>query len=234
MERAVTWIDYDRDGRLDLFVSHYAVFEQDKVSPCGKDPGCNYTGVAVYCGPAGLPQESCRLYHNNGDGTFTDVSLKSGISAVKPGYPLTAAAADFDGDGWPDIYVACDTSPSLLFRNNRDGTFTECGLESGVSLSEDGQEQAGMGLGIGDYRDREIRPSVKPLAGARGSGRSHNRQGVVFRKAQYQPVTELGGVVRIFAVVFRIVVEQSSLRLWRHVVSSQVKTETPVRPAIGP
>jgi hypothetical protein len=79
------------------------------------------------------------------------VSDRSGISAVKPGYALTAAAADFDGDGWTDIYVACDTSPSILFRNNRDGTFTEQGLEAGVSLNEDGEEQAGMGLGIGDY-----------------------------------------------------------------------------------
>ena len=146
-----TWIDYDRDGRLDLFVSHYMVFDPDKMPIRGKDPGCNYSGVPVYCGPAGLPQERCRLYHNNGDGTFTDVSEKSGICAVQPGYPLTAAAADFDGDGWPDIYVACDTSPSLLFRNNHDGTFTERGLESGVSLSEDGKEQAGMGLGIGDF-----------------------------------------------------------------------------------
>ncbi len=86
-----------------------------------------------------MPQERCRLYHNNGDGTFTDVSQKSGILAVEPGYGLTAVAADFDGDGWPDIYVACDTSPSLLFRNNHDGTFTERGLESGVALNEDGQ-----------------------------------------------------------------------------------------------
>ena len=146
-----TWIDYDRDGKLDLFVCHYLVFDQQKIPVRGKDPGCSYLGVPVYCGPAGLPQESCRLYHNNGDGTFTDVSLESGISAVKAGYALTAAAADFDGDGWPDIYVACDTSPSLLFHNNRDGTFTEQGLEAGVSLSEDGQEQAGMGLAIGDF-----------------------------------------------------------------------------------
>jgi len=98
-----------------------------------------------------MPQERYRLYRNNGDGTFTDVSQKSGILAVEPGYGLTAVAADFDGDGWPDIYVACDISPSLLLRNNRDGTFTEQGLESGVSLSEDGQAQAGMGLGIGDF-----------------------------------------------------------------------------------
>jgi hypothetical protein len=107
--------------------------------------------VPVYCRPAGMPQERCRLYHNNGDGTFTDVSEKSGILAVQPGYPLTAAAADFDGDGWPDIYVACDISPSLMLRNNHDGTFTEQGLDVGVSLSEDGQMQAGMGLGIGDF-----------------------------------------------------------------------------------
>ena len=93
----------------------------------------------MFCGPAGQPRESCRLYHNNGDGTFSDVTEKSGVGAVKPGYALTAAATDFDGDGWPDLYVACDTSPSLLFRNNRNGTFTEIGLEAGVALSEDGQ-----------------------------------------------------------------------------------------------
>ena len=88
-----TWVDYDRDGRLDLFVSHYNVFDPEKVPVRGKDPGCNYRGVPVYCGPAGLPQEACRLYRNNGDGTFTDVSEKSGIAAVrveKPRYGRTA------------------------------------------------------------------------------------------------------------------------------------------------
>ena len=145
-----TWIDYDRDGRLDLFVSHYLVFEKERIQPRGKNPACNWRGVPVYCGPQGLPKEHCRLYHNNGDGTFIDVSERAGISG-HGGYGLTAVAADFDGDGWPDIYVACDSVPSLLFRNNHDGTFSERGLEAGLALNEDGKEQAGMGLGIGDF-----------------------------------------------------------------------------------
>ncbi len=146
-----TWIDYDRDGRVDLFVAHYLVFDPEAIPIRGKDPLCSRTGVPVFCGPNGVPQERHRLYHNNGDGTFTDVSEKAGILGVKPNYALTATAADFDGDGWPDIYVACDTSPSLFFRNNHDGTFTERGLEAGIALNEDGREQGGMGLGIGDF-----------------------------------------------------------------------------------
>ena len=112
---------------------------------------CNWKGVPVNCGPRGLPYGHHLLYHNNGDGTFTDVTKAAGIGKSKGSYGLTAVAADFDNDGWPDIYVACDSTPSLLFRNNHDGTFTEEGLERGVALNEDGQEQAGMGLGIGDY-----------------------------------------------------------------------------------
>jgi hypothetical protein len=146
-----TWVDYDRDGHLDLFVSDYLVFDPARIPARGKDPDCNYSGVPVQCGPTGITPESCMLYHNNGDGTFTDVSEKSGIASVKPRYCLTAVAADFDGDGWPDIYVACDATLSLLFRNNHDGTFTERGLQSGVALNEDGRAQEGMGLGIGDY-----------------------------------------------------------------------------------
>ena len=146
-----TWVDYDRDGKLDLFVGHYVVFDPEKIQPRGKNPACNWRGLPVYCGPMGLPHEPCRLYRNNGDGTFTDVSEKAGILSASGGYALTTVAADFDGDGWPDIYVACDSSPSLLFRNNRDGTFTERGLESGVAINEDGKEQAGMGLGVGDF-----------------------------------------------------------------------------------
>jgi hypothetical protein len=146
-----TWVDYDRDGHLDLFVGHYLVFDKDKIKPRGADPSCTFKGVEVYCGPMGLPKESCRLYRNNGDGTFKDVTEPAGILKPAPSYALTTVAADFDGDGWPDIYVACDSSPSLLYVNNRDGTFREKALESGLALNEDGREQAGMGLGIGDY-----------------------------------------------------------------------------------
>ena len=146
-----TWIDYDRDGRLDLFVSNYVGFDPDRIPARGKDPGCNYRGILVNCGPSGLPKDQCVLYHNNGDGTFTDVSRQAGIAKASPGFGLTAVAADFDQDGWPDIYVACDTTYSLYFRNNHDGTFTEQGLEAGIALNEDGQEQSGMGLGIGDF-----------------------------------------------------------------------------------
>jgi len=146
------FVDYDRDGKLDLFVSNYLVFDQNSVPRAGSSASCDYKGVAVNCGPKGLPYGHHSLYHNNGDGTFTDVTDPSGIGKTDGGYGLTVVAADFDNDGWPDIYVACDSTPSLLFRNNRDGTFSEQGLERGVALSEDGMEQAGMGLGIGDFR----------------------------------------------------------------------------------
>jgi hypothetical protein len=146
-----TFVDYDRDGNLDLFVSHYLQFDRKKVPAAGHAPECNFKGVLVNCGPRGLPAETHSLYHNNGDGTFTEVSERAGISSATGSYGLTAVAADFNDDGWPDIYVACDSTPSLLFLNNHDGTFREAGLEMGVALNEDGQEQAGMGLGIGDF-----------------------------------------------------------------------------------
>ncbi len=146
-----TWVDYDRDGRLDLFVSHYVMFDFQTVPPAGKDPSCNYKGIPVNCGPRGLRAERCSLYHNNGDGTFTEVTERSGISKGGAAYGLTSVAADFDGDGWQDIYVACDSTPSMFFHNQHDGTFAEEGLERGVALNEDGLEQAGMGLSIGDF-----------------------------------------------------------------------------------
>ena len=110
--------------------------------------------MPVNCGPRGLPTGFARLFHNNGDGSFSDVSERSGIAKAAGSYPMTAVAADYDDDGWPDVYVACDSTPSWLFRNQKDGTFRQEGLERGVALSEDGMEQAGMGLALGDY-DRD-------------------------------------------------------------------------------
>ena len=146
-----TWVDYDRDGHLDLFVANYLSTTIEKLPKPGENRDCNWKGVSVNCGPRGLPPGSVQLFHNNGDGTFTDVSEKSGVASATGGYPMTAVAADLDNDGWPDIYVACDSRPSFLFRNNRDGTFREEGLERGAALSEDGMEQAGMGVAVGDF-----------------------------------------------------------------------------------
>ena len=145
-----TWVDYNRDGHLDLFVANYLNTTIEKLPKPGQNRDCNWKGVSVNCGPRGLPTGSVQLFRNNGDGTFTDVS-ESGVAAATGGYPMTAVAADFDHDGWPDIFVACDSKPSFLFRNNHDGTFREEGLERGAALSEDGLEQAGMGVGVGDY-----------------------------------------------------------------------------------
>jgi hypothetical protein len=147
-----TWVDYDRDGNLDLFVSNYLKFDTKLIPPAGAGQNCNWKGIPVLCGPRGLPQESPMLYHNNGDGTFTEVTARAGVGPGAKCYGLTATAADFDNDGWPDIYVACDSTPSLFFHNRHDGTFAEEGLERGIALSEDGAEQAGMGIGVGDYR----------------------------------------------------------------------------------
>ena len=147
-----SFLDYNRDGHLDLFVSNYLKFDFEHAEKPGQNTNCTWKGIAVNCGPRGLPFAKHSLYRNNGNGTFTEVSEEAGISKVQPGYGMTVVAADFDNDGWPDIYVACDSTPSLLFRNRHDGTFEEVAMVSGAALSEDGMEQAGMGLGIGDVR----------------------------------------------------------------------------------
>ncbi len=144
------FVDYNLDGHLDLFVSNYLDFDLAHAPRPGSSLNCTWKGVPVNCGPRGLPYSHHTLYRNDGKGAFTDVSREAGIAAVPPGYGMTVVAADFDNDGWPDIYVACDTSPSLLFRNKHDGTFEEVGLASGCALSGDGVEQAGMGVGVGD------------------------------------------------------------------------------------
>ena len=146
-----TFLDYNRDGNLDLFVSNYVQFDLKRVPKPGQNSNCTWKGVDVECGPRGLPHGVHSLYRNNGDGTFTDVSVQAGISTLRGSYGMTVVSADFDEDGWPDIYLACDSTPSLLFMNNHDGTFREEGVIRGVALSEDGEEQAGMGVGVGDY-----------------------------------------------------------------------------------
>jgi enediyne biosynthesis protein E4 len=146
-----TFVDYDRDGYLDLFVSNYLDFDFKRVPKPGENRYCTWKGLPVECGPRGLPPGYHSLYRNNGDGTFTDVSGPTRISQVDGRYGMTAVSADFDEDGWPDIYVACDSTPSVLLVNNRKGAFTEEGVLRGVALSEDGREQAGMGVGVGDY-----------------------------------------------------------------------------------
>jgi len=146
-----TFLDYDRDGNLDLFVSNYLDFDLQKAPRPGQNANCRWLDTPVTCGPRGFPYGRHTLYRNKGDGTFADVSAQSGISAARTSYGLTAIAGDFDDDGWPDIYVACDSTPSLLFMNNHDGTFREEGPIRGVAYGEDGQEQAGMGAAAGDY-----------------------------------------------------------------------------------
>jgi hypothetical protein len=148
-----TFTDYNRDGFLDLFVSTYLNFDLKTAPLPGATENCTWKGIAVNCGPRGLPTGRNFLYRNNSDGTFTDVSESSGIAKADHRYAMTAVAADFDDDGWPDIFVACDSTPSILYRNNRDGTFTDIALEAGVAYNEDGREQAGMGVAIGDVQN---------------------------------------------------------------------------------
>jgi enediyne biosynthesis protein E4 len=144
------FVDYDRDGKLDLFIANY----------CDGDPStwpipevgpCLYKGALVACGPPGLPGGKNILYHNNGDGTFTDVSERSGILKVNGTYGLGVLTGDFDNDGWPDIYVANDSQPSALYHNNHDGTLTDIGIIAGCAYSQDGKPQAGMGVSAADY-----------------------------------------------------------------------------------
>ena len=146
-----SFLDYNRDGHLDLFVSNYVRFSFEHAPVPGENVNCNWKGVPVECGPRGLPTGKHSLYRNNGDGTFTDASEESGIASATGCYGMTVVAADLDEDGWTDIFVACDSTPSLLFMNNHNGTFREEGVVRGVALSDDGMEQAGMGVGVGDY-----------------------------------------------------------------------------------
>jgi len=145
------FLDYDRDGHLDLFVSNYVFFDPRTAPDPGTNPYCIFRGLTVNCGPRGLTGETNLLYHNNGDGTFSDVSIKSGVTQPSGYYGLGVLVGDFDSDGWPDIYVANDDTPNILFRNNHDGTFTDIAVLAGCAYDENGQPQSGMGVAAGDY-----------------------------------------------------------------------------------
>ncbi|MBV8709833.1 MAG: CRTAC1 family protein [Acidobacteriaceae bacterium] len=144
------FLDVDGNGYLDLFVSNYIDFDLKTAPPPGSG-SCTYSGLPVNCGPQGLPKAGNILFRNNGDGTFTDTTLESGIGKAPRSYGLGVLVADFDDDGRPDIYVANDSEASYLFWNNGDGTFTEGGLEAGVGTNRDGRNQSGMGVAAADY-----------------------------------------------------------------------------------
>lgn len=142
--------DFDRDGLLDLFVANYVDFDIRTAPKPGSMPECIWRDLPIMCGPKGLPVARNVLYRNLGNRRFVDVSARAGI--LKPGgrYGLGVTAADFNNDGWPDIYVACDQTPSLLYQNRKDGTFLERGVEAGVAFDGNGRTQAGMGVAVGD------------------------------------------------------------------------------------
>ena len=150
-----TWGDYDHDGLLDLFVPGYVKFDVDNPPIPGQGglpPGfCQFRGVEVMCGPRGLPGEGDHLFHNNGDGTFTDVSVKAGVSDPRGYYGLSSVFVDIDDDGWLDLLVANDSVPKYLYRNKHDGTFEDISYLSGFALNDEGREQAAMGIAVGDY-----------------------------------------------------------------------------------
>ena len=146
-----TFLDYDRDGYLDLFVCNFVKLDPDQPPAIADARFCQWKGIPTVCGPRGLPGETNILYHNNGNGTFTDVSQKAGILKPGPRYSITAVSYDFNNDGWPDIYVAVDSGPSILFQNNHDGTFNDVADNAWCAYNNDGHEQGGMGLAVADY-----------------------------------------------------------------------------------
>jgi hypothetical protein len=145
------FIDYDRDGKVDIAVANYVHFDLAKVPEPGSQSGCVWKGTPVMCGPRGLPWTTNILYHNLGNGRFEDVTKASGFDKTNGHYCFSVTTLDYDEDGWPDIYVACDSTPSILYHNNHDGTFTDTGADVGVAFNEDGREQAGMGSTAADY-----------------------------------------------------------------------------------
>jgi enediyne biosynthesis protein E4 len=145
------FVDFNRDGHLDLIVANYVDFDLSTALTPGEGTSCTWKGVPVMCGPRGLRGSKNILYENRGDGTFADVTTKAHIDRTNGHFAFSVSTLDYDDDGWPDIYVACDSVPSILYHNNRDGTFTDVAVMAGVAFNEDGREQAGMGTTVADY-----------------------------------------------------------------------------------
>ena len=180
-----TFVDYDRDGHLDLFVANYIDMDL-KTAPVPESGPCLYKGVMVACGPPGLVGGKNILYHNNGDGTFTDVSEKAGIFSASGTYGLGVLAADLDNDGWPDIYVADDSTASALYQNKKNGTFVDIATEAGCALSADGKPQAGMGIAAADYDLDGNLDLVKTNFAGDTPSLYHNLGGAMFEDTTYQ------------------------------------------------
>ena len=146
-----TFVDYDHDGKLDIAIANYVHFDLSKTAKPGTEAGCMWKGSPVMCGPRGLPFAPNTLLHNMGNSHFEDVSTTSGFAKTAGHYCFSVTTLDYNEDGWPDVYMACDSTPSILYRNNHNGTFTDVAAEAGVAYNEDGREQAGMGSTAADY-----------------------------------------------------------------------------------
>ncbi len=180
------FLDYDSDGLLDLFVANYVDFDPENTPKPGSSGACEWKGLPVMCGPRGLPRPFNVLYRNLGEGKFEDVSEAAGIHAPGGRYGLGVAAADFDNDGLVDIYVACDMTPSLLFRNNGDGTFDEIASEAGVAYNVDGQLQAGMGVAVADYNASGFLDIAKTNFSGDLPSLYYNEDGVFFEDVSFE------------------------------------------------
>lgn len=186
------FLDYDKDGRLDLFVANYLKFDPATTPKPGANPYCFYREMAVNCGPRGLPYDRNILYHAGQDGRFTDVSVESGVAAPDRNYSLGVLVGDFNNDGWPDIYVACDQTPSLLYINQGNGKFEEEGLERGAAFDSNGKALSGMGVSAADYE----------LSGAFGIFRSNfsDERETLYRpqnrKGEFEDATIAAGLAK--------------------------------------
>ncbi|MBL8242126.1 MAG: CRTAC1 family protein [Bryobacterales bacterium] len=187
------FLDYNKDGNLDLFIANYIDFDP-KTAPLPESGPCKYKGILVACGPPGLKGGKNILYRNNGDGTFSDVSAAAGILKTEGTYGLGVVVSDFDNDGWPDIYVANDSTSSALYKNNHDGTFTEIAIEAGVAFSADGKPQAGMGVGVADYNGDGLFDIVKTNFAGDTTSLYRNAGGGFFEDQTFQ--SGLGRVTR--------------------------------------